>query len=543
MKFLAASSVVLLSLSCAILLSCGGIAVNQTSTLTLTRLTVSPVNQTIAKGTYVQLTATGSFSNGTQSDLTSSVAWRVTPSTVATVNDEGKLQGIGEGNAQVIATYQDVTGNSSVTVGPPALLQLAVAAAESSLPIGESDLLTATGIFSDGSMQNLTQSVSWQANPSSIATISDEGELKALEQGTVQIAATYQGVTGTTSVTVGAATLVSIEVTAPDASLPLGESEALTAIGTFSDSTTKNLTHSLAWTSSRASVAAVNPSGEVTGDAIGAATVSASLGNIAGSTTLTIIPAVIVALQISPAQQTVLIGTNTQFRVVAQFSNGTTKTVTSTVVWSSAPLGVIEISKTGLATTERTGLATISASNSGLTASAILNVMPLTTVAYFNRSNAASSGSDGTIRLTNPSSAPICAMVYVFDRTQELEECCGCKIVDNQLLTLSLIHDLTANTLTGKMPVAGTIEVTPSDPTSGGECNPAAPAPDNIVLGWETNVQSSTQASMVTEIPLATTPLSQSEAEALAAQCGAIQQLGGGAGTCSCGQGNTVPDQ
>jgi hypothetical protein len=298
------------------------------------------------------------------------------------------------------------------------------------------------------------------------------------------------------------------------------------------------MTHSLAWTSSRASVAAVNPSGEVTGDALGAATVSASLGNVAGSTTLTIIPAVIVALQISPAQQTVLIGTNTQFHVVAQFSNGTTKTVTSTVVWTSAPLGLVEIGQTGLVTAERTGSATISASESGLTASAILNVMPLATVAYFNRSNAASSGSDGTLRLTNPSSAPICAMVYVFDRTQELDECCGCKILDNQLLTLSLIHDLTANTLTGKTPVAGTIQVTPSDLGNDGECNPAALAPDNTVLGWETNVQSSTQASMVTEIPLATTPLSQSEAEALATQCGAIQQLGSGAGTCSCGNEN-----
>jgi hypothetical protein len=212
--------------------------------------------------------------------------------------------------------------------------------------------------------------------------------------------------------------------------------------------------------------------------------------------------------------------------------------VTRSVTWSSDPQEVVDVSTTGLGIAQKPGLAKIFASTRGLTATAILNVIPLTTVAYFDRAYAARSGFDGTLRLINPGSAPVCAMVYVLDRTQELNECCGCKIVENQMLTLSLVHDLTANTLTGRKPVAGTIEVAPSDPTNEGECNAAALAPDNLILGWETNIQSATEASMVTEIPLATTSLSQSEAEALATQCDAIQQLGGGAGTCTCGTGN-----
>lgn len=538
MKFVSASVVVVLFLSYAMLLSCGGIALNQTSTLTLTRLTISPAKNTIAKGREVKLTATGYSSDGTQSDLTYSVEWRATPSTVAAINAQGELQGVGEGKAQVSATYQDTTGNASVSVGPPVLSELSITAAESSLPVGESEPLTATGIFSDGSKQNLTQSVSWQAGPSNIATVSNQGELKALNLGTVLISAAYQGVKGTASVTVGAAALVSIEVTGRDASLPLGESEELIAVGTFSDGTNKKLSQSLTWSSSSVSIAAVNSSGKVRGDGIGTATVSASLGRVTGSTMLTITPAVMVALNVSPAHKTVLIGTNTQFQATVQFSDGTIKTVTRVVGWSSEPPEVVEISMTGLVTAQRTGTVKISASTRGLTASAILNVMPLTTVTYFDRSNAARSDSDATIRLINPSSASVCAMVYVFDRTQELNECCGCKIVENQLLTLSLIHDLTANTLTGRTPAAGTIEVTPSDPGNEGECNAAALVPDNVILGWETNIQSSTQASMVTEIPLATTSLSQSEAEALVTQCGAIQQLGSGAGTCTCGNEN-----
>jgi hypothetical protein len=160
-------------------------------------------------------------------------------------------------------------------------------------------------------------------------------------------------------------------------------------------------------------------------------------------------------------------------------------------------------------------------------------------VNYFNLANAQQTGFEATVRLTNPglTSGNLCAMVYVFNSKQVLNECCGCTISDSGLLTLSLANDLTANTLTGKQPVAGVIEVVPSNPGPNGQCNAASLSPNGVILGWGTNVLPSTSDVQVTEETFAQTQLSNTEASVLAGECSMIQQLGSGAGVCSCGTG------
>ena len=48
---------------------------------------------------------------------------------------------------------------------------------------------------------------------------------------------------------------------------------------------------------------------------------------------------------------------------------------------------------------------------------------------------------------TPPAGQPleICAMLYVFDTTQEMEECCGCPLTSDALLVLNVTGSLTAN--------------------------------------------------------------------------------------------------
>jgi hypothetical protein len=62
---------------------------------------------------------------------------------------------------------------------------------------------------------------------------------------------------------------------------------------------------------------------------------------------------------------------------------------------------------------------------------------------------------DNIIRLINPNGNPnvnlsgaaqtLCAMIYVFDDAQEMNECCGCPVSSAGLLTFSVAGDLTAN--------------------------------------------------------------------------------------------------
>ena len=66
--------------------------------------------------TTTQLTATGTFSNGTTLDITSQVGWSSSKKNVASVNATGRLKGTKTGTAVVTAKKGTVTGTVNVTI-------------------------------------------------------------------------------------------------------------------------------------------------------------------------------------------------------------------------------------------------------------------------------------------------------------------------------------------------------------------------------------------------------------------------------------------
>jgi len=82
--------------------------------------------------------------------------------------------------------------------------------------------------------------------------------------------------------------LQSISVTPTNPSTGVGAALQFTAIGTYSNGQTQNLSSSATWSSSSTQVATVNASGVATSQAVGSTTVSASVGAISGSTLLTV---------------------------------------------------------------------------------------------------------------------------------------------------------------------------------------------------------------------------------------------------------------
>lgn len=87
----------------------------------------------------------------------------------------------------------------------------------------------------------------------------------------------------------------SIVVTPASSSATVGSNVQFHASGTYSDKSTKDLTTTATWTSSNTTAATINASGLATAGTAGhIATISAAVGTIKGSSTLTIMPAVIV---------------------------------------------------------------------------------------------------------------------------------------------------------------------------------------------------------------------------------------------------------
>jgi hypothetical protein len=433
------------------------------------------------------------------------------------------------------------SGSASQGGGETAkLTHITIAPANPTIAKGTTLLLSATGSYDDGTERALAAFVTWQTSQSTIATINPQGEVTGVDNGVAQLSAAYQGVTGSTQVTVGPAVLLKITVGPNPSFLPVGESEQLTATGNYSDGTTQNLTQSATWSSSGLAIASVSPAGTAVANAVGATTVSATAGSVIGFAGLTVTPAVMVALNIIPATLSMVLGSSRQLQSIATFSDGTTQNVTGIVLWSSMQPAIASVSGNGLTIALQAGSTTILAQSGGLTGTANLTVVPLMAVNYFDRASAEKSGIDATFRFINPGLTPgnLCAMVYVFDRNQELNECCGCSISDSGLRSMSLILDLTANPLTGKKPTAGSIKVVPSNPGPNSQCDAGSIIPAGEILGWGTNVQDLSGGTFeVTETTFDMLPLSDGEATKLVNLCSFIEQSGGGRGVCSCGTG------
>ncbi len=168
------------------------------------------------------------------------------------------------------------------------LTSVTVTPANASITKGATQQFTATGNYSDGTTKNLTSAMTWSSSNPSVATISSSGLLTGVAGGSTTIQASSSIVSGTTTLTVQAATLISLAVTPANSSVAKGSTKQYTATGTYSDNSTQNLTGSVVWTSSNTGVASITTGGLATGVAAGTATIQATLGSVAGSTGLTV---------------------------------------------------------------------------------------------------------------------------------------------------------------------------------------------------------------------------------------------------------------
>src|SRR5262249_56712675 len=103
-------------------------------------------------------------------------------------------------------------------------------------------LIPAPRTLPDAPPHNLTSQVTWASAAASVATIPNTGLATAVGAGTSTISATLSGITGSTVLTVTAAALQSIAVTPANPSVAKGLTQQFTATGTYSDSSTQNLT-------------------------------------------------------------------------------------------------------------------------------------------------------------------------------------------------------------------------------------------------------------------------------------------------------------
>ncbi len=197
------------------------------------------------------------------------------------------------------------------------LVSIVVTPGNSSIGAGGTQQFIATGVYSDGTTVNLTSSVGWSSSAPGVAAINGAGLATGVAQGSTVILASYaaaasppaakadavkassvtvsappivvsqpSAMTGSTTFTVTAPTLVSISITPANPSIPAGSTQQFTATGNYSNNTTQNLTSTATWSSLASGVAAINSAGLASSLAAGQTTITATFGGITGSTPL-----------------------------------------------------------------------------------------------------------------------------------------------------------------------------------------------------------------------------------------------------------------
>jgi uncharacterized protein YjdB len=257
----------------------------------MSSIALSPNVASVAPGATQQFTATATYSNGSTQNVTATVAWSSSATSVATIN-AGLATAVAGGPTTITASLSGVSGTAALTVTPaaPTLSSIAVAPTTPAVVAGATQQFTATGTYSDGSMQNVTDTATWSSSATTVATINAAGLATAVAAGSTAISASLSGVTGTTTLTVTASTktLSSIAVTPANPSFAAGSTQQFTATATYSDASTANVTSTATWTSSSTAVATINSSGLATGVAAGSTTISAALNSVTGSTPATV---------------------------------------------------------------------------------------------------------------------------------------------------------------------------------------------------------------------------------------------------------------
>ncbi|EKO69967.1 Ig-like domain-containing protein, partial [Leptospira interrogans] len=242
---------------------------------------------------------------------------------------------------------------STLSVTAAKLVEIQITPAAASKAKGLTERFKATGIFTDNSNSDITNQVTWNSSNTDILTVSNtnakRGLGSTLKQGTVKVTASMGGIEDSVDFTVTQATLTSIEVSPTRASIAKGMTQKFTATGIFTDHSKKNITEQVTWKSSSKALSMLNAPGEEgTGKAIavGNISITATLEKLSGKTDITVTPAVLTSIQISPVKHCLVKGLTEKFSATGIYSDNSSKDITSAVTWHSSNNSVATISNT-----------------------------------------------------------------------------------------------------------------------------------------------------------------------------------------------------
>jgi hypothetical protein len=370
--------------------------------IALTSIAVTPAPVTIAQGNSIQFTATGTYSDSSTQNLTSTVTWASATISVATINAAGLAQGVAPGTSNITAKQGAVTSPAAVLTVTGATHfafsnpGIAIAGTAFSVTVFAEDQFnsvvpgyTGTVHFTSTDGAAVLPANSTLTNGSGVFQVT----LKTLGGQTITATDTVTpSITGTTSsITVGSGAATHFVVSAPGAATAgTAFNVSVTALDQFNN-IAAGYTGTVHFTSTDGSATLPANTTLTSGTGLfpvtlktsGSQTVTATdtvNGTITGTSGAIVVTAALQTITVAPLSATVSAGLTQPFTATGHFSDGTTGAVS--VNWSSSDITIATINAAGVATGVKAGgpitITATSTTNAAITGTAQLTVTAAT---------------------------------------------------------------------------------------------------------------------------------------------------------------------
>ncbi|NRF26356.1 hypothetical protein HRJ45_15025 [Vibrio coralliilyticus] len=323
----------------------------------------------LSSGDTTILEAMGQFSDGTEKNLTSEVAWKSSNKDVAVVQ-EGMLLALEPGNTSITANFgmSGVTSNAvGISVKSAEAISLNIMGSDLSetTPIGYETNLIAFAYYEDH-VDDVSKVANWFTSDSNVVSI-DNGHLFAKSQGTAEIWASFDGMLSDKLVIdVVDAKLESIFLVPEKNTLPLNSSIYVKAIGLFSDETHHDISRMVSWNGQNGNILV---DGIFTAKEVGINKIYAQFNGIdSDMVDISVNESYLESMTFSVNSISVGLTDTAKVELLGHYVGDPTEhDVTSLAVWDYDSK-FIEVSETGVITTKKTGFTKLKATIDDLNA-------------------------------------------------------------------------------------------------------------------------------------------------------------------------------
>lgn len=294
----------------------------------------------------ITMLATGIYSDGSSEDLTQQVKWTLNSedSLIMSSTTPGMLLTKAPGTTQVTASLGEKVQTRTIDViqGKTALKSLTISPTPLIFPLQTARNIEATAQYTDGTSVIITDAADYSLNPAGLGALQSDGnggmQLVSQSTGSGTLTVSYKEFNQdfTIAAVDAEASLLRL-ISARNFSLAKGEVESFQVWLDTSDGSQENATTRATWKVGNTSIltAVSGSKGRYTAARVGTTTVSATVGSLTVTQTVTVTPAVVSSLAVTASSSGTLgLYQTRDYVATATYTDATTQVVSNDVTWT-----------------------------------------------------------------------------------------------------------------------------------------------------------------------------------------------------------------